>query len=521
MSAITINRVHTRMRLPSQALSERARLNRVVADALDRFLETAIERHGISPHSYLCIRNLHASVRLRLRQTESQLAENFAETIANAVLEKHGAESSVHYSSRVHALIDLARNVMSARFGRTWAWAQLGLWRHEWSSSAASTADHLLRVLASEPQYAVAVFAHVAPDQATIPMLLRWAAPRLWRELVAAACRTFGVASLGFITSEPAPEFPSSLVTKFAARTVLRSQIAQSFSADSTPRISDDLFTLFAVLVVLEFEPAVLRFAGAPARALLNYVATVLQRRASDDRIAIDGSDSAPSVGELLSSEDIGAPGDRLVVSDRLRADSASNPTTAAGRGSATLAAAAEEEAPPLDVRTVARTSLGGLVYLLNLVARVDLPALINRDHRLTQRGLRWSLHQLAQLLVAGSSDDPAVLAFAGLLPRSVPPSSGEQPPADTELAAIREYRGEIVLQLRKALADRLELPNPSDAALLDFVCQRNAQVSGDPGWIEISFALDDISTALRFAGLDLDPGWIPWLGVVVRFVYA
>jgi hypothetical protein len=24
----------------------------------------------------------------------------------------------------------------------------------------------------------------------------------------------------------------------------------------------------------------------------------------------------------------------------------------------------------------------------------------------------------------------------------------------------------------------------------------------------------------VRRAGLDLDPGWIPWLGAVVRFVY-
>jgi hypothetical protein len=40
------------------------------------------------------------------------------------------------------------------------------------------------------------------------------------------------------------------------------------------------------------------------------------------------------------------------------------------------------------------------------------------------------------------------------------------------------------------------------------------------PGWLEIHFSLDDVATDLRRAGLDLDPGFLPWLGVVVRFVY-
>jgi hypothetical protein len=32
---------------------------------------------------------------------------------------------------------------------------------------------------------------------------------------------------------------------------------------------------------------------------------------------------------------------------------------------------------------------------------------------------------------------------------------------------------------------------------------------------------LDDVDFDVRMAGLDLDPGWIPWLGVVVRFIYG
>jgi hypothetical protein len=28
------------------------------------------------------------------------------------------------------------------------------------------------------------------------------------------------------------------------------------------------------------------------------------------------------------------------------------------------------------------------------------------------------------------------------------------------------------------------------------------------------------VRSEIRVAGLDLDPGWVPWLGVVIRFAY-
>jgi hypothetical protein len=55
---------------------------------------------------------------------------------------------------------------------------------------------------------------------------------------------------------------------------------------------------------------------------------------------------------------------------------------------------------------------------------------------------------------------------------------------------------------------------------VLQFVCQRRAAIVADPGWIEVRLSLDEVSTEIRRVGLDLDPDYVPWLGVVVRFVY-
>jgi len=41
-----------------------------------------------------------------------------------------------------------------------------------------------------------------------------------------------------------------------------------------------------------------------------------------------------------------------------------------------------------------------------------------------------------------------------------------------------------------------------------------------EPGWIELVLPLDSVDTSVRRLGLDLDPGWLPWLGRVVKIRY-
>jgi hypothetical protein len=42
-----------------------------------------------------------------------------------------------------------------------------------------------------------------------------------------------------------------------------------------------------------------------------------------------------------------------------------------------------------------------------------------------------------------------------------------------------------------------------------------------DPGWLEVHLDLDTVDVHVRRAGLDVDLGWVPWLGTVVRFRYV
>jgi hypothetical protein len=147
------------------------------------------------------------------------------------------------------------------------------------------------------------------------------------------------------------------------------------------------------------------------------------------------------------------------------------------------------------------------------------------------RRPFRWTLHQLAMALAETNPRDPAALAFAGLGPTAGPPSPDESALSDEEQRRLAWFGERVVERLRQ----RLTAPNPSAATaatagrdfrkmaprlLRDWICRRRARVVADPGWIEAHFSLDEVSTEIRRAGLDLDPGYVPWLGVVLKYVY-
>jgi hypothetical protein len=154
-------------------------------------------------------------------------------------------------------------------------------------------------------------------------------------------------------------------------------------------------------------------------------------------------------------------------------------------------------------------TRCGGLLFL---IALTDHEALADA---LPDRTLRWAAHRLGLILSGAAADDPACLAFAGLGPQDEPPNGVPDP---AEQALLDRAAAEVTQRLR-ALLDPEEREDPAE--LLDRCIARPAEIVAEPGWIESCMAPDTVSVELRRVGLDLDPGWVPWLGVVVRFVYA
>jgi hypothetical protein len=104
------------------------------------------------------------------------------------------------------------------------------------------------------------------------------------------------------------------------------------------------------------------------------------------------------------------------------------------------------------------------------------------------------------------------------LPPDAAPPDKSEEGATELDERVLEDFALEVSTDLRARLDPECLhlLPEP----LVDFVCVRPAEIVADPGWIEVRLPLDSVSTELRRAALDLDPGYLPWLGLVVKFVY-
>ncbi|WP_436532123.1 hypothetical protein [Actinoplanes sp. HUAS TT8] len=180
----------------------------------------------------------------------------------------------------------------------------------------------------------------------------------------------------------------------------------------------------------------------------------------------------------------------------------------------------ARPTAPAVDVggapdgRVGVPTAWGGLLFLLNTASEAGLPDAAFRP-TLTGRSIRWIVHELATRLAPLSPDDPAALALCGLTPHDQPPSEiGEK-------ATARERRALQRIADRWIMKTAALLPADGDAArVVGELARRPAVIVADPGWIEIRLPLDSVRLDVRRAGLDLDPGWVPWLRTVIRFVY-
>lgn len=183
----------------------------------------------------------------------------------------------------------------------------------------------------------------------------------------------------------------------------------------------------------------------------------------------------------------------------------------------------ADGGAGPVPPGAGAATSWGGLLFLLPVVAELGIPASVAAEPGDDEIGLRPVLYELGRQLLAraapdtepADAHDPALLAFCGLSPGSPAPRRPGGPAArriglaaDSIVAALRERLPELA-------------PDRGDPVLLLSVCRRHAVILADPGWIDVDLRLDEVSVDIRRAGLDINPGYLPWLGCVVRFRYV
>jgi hypothetical protein len=547
-----IGHVSIRSRLSHDWPGERGRLERMWRDLSARALGRALEEAGLPADEIICVRRLDLQMRLWLGQTDEAMVAEWAAGVARAVRQELDAarvDSVITFRSTLAAVVDAVRGLVRGSTTRAWAWRQVEL------PVDGPVRDAVVRVLVHEPRQTLPALTVLAGDEP----FTAWASripDEAWDAVAGTALRVSGRPLL-----DPAPvtreeiEEAAAAASRILSRSPLR-RIAVRAAAGRGAAGREAL----AVLSVLASEPACLDRPGTAAMAIVLAVARALEEDAFDapapPRQAIDGASPNVAGREALSPHrdegrrDVhdasGAAANRRAGESpnadvSQAADSARQAPAAAAqtaRGHADGASPSERDssagdasntsapdAPPtleqpddfergpIDIRRRGRTQWGGLLFLLHVVDETGVPARATGAGPLAAHSLVWVLHRIALLIVPCAPDDPAALAFAGLAPDAPVPDEGDAS-ADVQAALL-----ELADAIHTAAAGRLAMdPEAEDLFTL---CARTAEVVADPGWVDVHFPLDSVSLQVRRAGLDVDPGFLPWLGVVVRFTYV
>jgi hypothetical protein len=224
----------------------------------------------------------------------------------------------------------------------------------------------------------------------------------------------------------------------------------------------------------------------------------------------------APGVGSEPGERQPAAPfraGDRRAGDSSERTPSApipAAPLPPPGEANAGVPARAatgvpeREREPPAECgEAPARSEAAGLAFLLPVLERVGIERVLLDSPHLARAELPGRVLALAARRLRLPADDPCRLLFPGREPLA----AGEAADAD---AAARALLLAAVRWLRRAVR----------IGLRGLVC-RPGGLSVTRTHLDVYFDLRQVDIRIRRTGLDLDPGWLPWLGRVVAFHYG
>ena len=494
------------------------RVGRMLTQLAQRRLDEALQAADLPPGDW-CVRRLEVGIAIDPARPDGALETQWAAAVVNALRRAlvGGAGDVVHYRRRVDALADLVASAAAGRTEHSWAWRRIGLLAPDDPQPESAPAEAVLAMLRRHPSEALGVLVRTA-RAAGIAALHRLFGARGWGQLARLVCPEFDVEAPLVECATATGAQTAALAAELLSRSTLAAGFRQSRLRPDPPTAR-----AWAVLLAAEADPSVL--SRPAAAAVVDEVRHVLLggRRPTPavprltepiEPIGSPASSGAPPADNATTATD---PAVEVATPPWSRSADRSASDDSAGHGEpaagvAPTAGPAHEADGEVETGRTSRPTLwAGLLFLLNTAEQAEVPGSLLEDPAFAARTLPWVLHGIASQLVPAAADEPAVLAFAGLVdPPTSPPSGLEQ----QRLAAH-------AIRWAAATAARLERHDEDPLAVVAEVALRRGDVVIEPGWVEMHLPLTDVDVDIRRAGLDIDPGWVPWLGSVVRFVYA
>jgi hypothetical protein len=162
-------------------------------------------------------------------------------------------------------------------------------------------------------------------------------------------------------------------------------------------------------------------------------------------------------------------------------------------------------------------TELGGAFFLINVFLQLDFFTALERHVAMAPAVGGWAWIELVTRALLGRRnkrhrDDAVWRCLAALDGRD--PMAPLNVPADE-----RRFLDLVMPSLRRRLKQALRLRREPDIATVLIECR--AQLFASATHVDVRFPLETARFAIRVAGLDATPGWVPALGRVVSFEFV
>lgn len=463
----------------------------------------------VADDEWLLIRHLPLHLRWRPQSAAPEAGRAWLQALQMAVQAAASADEPGNvqrYRLWRHGLADLIYRSAMGEAHRQWAWQRMALIPRE-GLAAAEALVHGAQVLAGEPELIWPVLHHwlqAEPDTGALTAVARRVPPATWqRWLMAAPQSRFWMQVLAQ-QGETAWHAASS---PDAVRPLSAHMPAWPVSAQ-------------ALLQWVRRHPALAQQMGDVLSAWLSALAWV---DAPDVARGMSRLGCARHWWQQAAHAAVAAPARQSTrepsrVAPRAANGSDTSPPHETQPGAQQDKRAAHHahldqqdlpEAPSLpDPDTLVHTAWAGALFWLR---HLNAPGVMAHLQDQASEGLDMpvtstSLMQAVAMGLGVPLDDPVMQVFtAG--------QGAEQDVAPSAHAAARLLVAEWAAWLDETLPD-------APAPRMAWVCQRAGRLKLEAGWIEVHLDIDGVDTRLRRIGLDLDPGWVPFIGAVVRVCY-
>jgi hypothetical protein len=481
---LTIERLHTRLHAPVPIDAARcdAWQSALVAQDGD-----ALGAGLVGEDEWLLIRRLRISTRWRADAVDADIGRLWGRALRHVIDEALAGgdrANCVRYRNRRAAIADMVYRSALGERTRQWAWQRMGLIaRADMSCEEALAAGVALLLQAPELIWPVLQRLVEAEEAAAaLTAVLRMLPASAWAQLLAASPRTSPYAAV-------APGAPSSAAEAIPLASAAEDVVDIDGSsagrrllawAAARPYLVRRHLEILAVLLAALVWPAVGR-GGEAAR----------RRRGL-------------AHARLVAPPPRMRPDRALVAADGMQAELARHPADEATEQAGATPALPELPELPEPERWQP-TRWAGALFWLGRMAASGAFEWLDRQEDAPADGPRLLLHAVARALGVPDDDVAHSVFCGGSVPRREVP------------ARFTAYAEALIARWAVWLDDAApELPEPRLVA----VCRRSGRIRQEPGWIELHLPLAGVETSIRRLGLDLDPGWLPWLGCVLRIHY-